>query len=136
MSSNCFRVRHIDVNKEVYFPDDPEDTMTFTRKAIRDYAIIIPKTMLASSHIYFAPNVSDRGYEVHYLINPELHGASETLYADENKSEYHRNNIEEYPSKKRFMINWTKKSAKEHQFFELKLRAKGKHKLNFEDLDL
>ena len=136
MSSNCFKVRHIDVNKEIYFPDDPEDSMTFVKKAIQDYKVILPKTMLESFHLYFAPNVSDRGYEVTYLINPELHGAPETSYADENKSEYHRNNIEKYPEKKKFMANWTKESAKRHQEFELRLKAKGRHKLSFDDLGL
>ena len=98
--------------------------------------IILPKTMLLSGHAYYAPNVSDRGYMIDYAINPELHGAPETLYADENKSEYHRNNIEKYPEKQKLMFNWTKDSAKRHQEFELRLRAKGRHKLSFGDLGL
>ena len=136
MASNCFMVRHIDVNKELYFPDDPEETNTFTKRIIKDYKIILPKTMLLSGHSYYAPNVSDRGYTIDYAINPELHGAPETLYADENKSEYHRNNIEKYPEKQKLMVNWAKDSAKRHQEFELKLKAKGKHKLSFDDLGL
>jgi len=136
MASNCFRTRHIDVDKELNFPDDPEDHSAHAKKIIKEYGIILPKTTLSSSHVYYAPNVRDKGYIVGYDINPEFFGASETLFGDENASEYHRNNIDKYPKKKKFMLNWTKESAKRHQEFELNLRAKGKHKLNFDDLGL
>ena len=43
---------------------------------------------------------------------------------------------EKYPEKKKFMANWTKDSVKRHQEFELRLKAKGKHKLSFDDLGL
>ena len=136
MASNCFMTRHYDVHKELNFPDDPEETRTFLNKMIREYSIIMPKTILGSHHVYWAPNVSDKGYEVEYAINPEFFGAQKTLFGDENASEYHRNNIDKYPEKKKFMLNWTKQSAKRHQEFELNLRAKGSHKLNFDDLGL
>ena len=34
------------------------------------------------------------------------------------------------------MVDWTKGSAKRHQEFELRLKAKGRHKLSFDDLGL
>ena len=136
MSSNCFLVRHIDVHKELNYPDDPDTTNAFIKRWIRENDVTLPATLLSAEHLYYSPNVRDKGYEVTYLINPELFGAPKTLNGDENMSEYNRNNISKFPKKNKFMNNWTKKAAKKHQEFEDHLTAKPNHRLNFEDLSL
>tara|TARA_B100002051_G_C16729625_1_gene637451 strand:+ start:156 stop:1091 length:936 start_codon:yes stop_codon:yes gene_type:complete len=135
-SGNCFLTRHVDTNKRLNYPDDPQTTLTFFKKFIREYEVIVPKTVLLAEHFYYSSMVRDKGYSIEYAINPELFGAGETLYGDEDKSEYHRANISDYPEKEKFMINWTKESAKRHIEFETKLNARPNHKLNFKDLNL
>ena len=136
MTGNCFLTRHVDTDKRLNYPDDPERTATFLKKFIREYQVTMPKTLLLAEHFYYSSMVRDKGYSVEYVINPELFGAGKTLYGEEDKSEYHRANISNYPEKEKFMINWTKESAKRHIEFETKLNARPKHKLNFKDLNL
>ena len=136
MTGNCFLTRHIDVDKHLNYPDDPERTATFLNKFLREYQVTVPKTLLLAEHFYYSSMVRDKGDSVEYVINPELFGAGKTLHGNEDKSEYHRANISNYPKKEKFMINWTKESAKRHIEFETKLNARPKHKLNFKDLNL
>ena len=62
----------------------------------------IPITYLKSESIYFS-NLKDRAFSVSTIINPEFFGASKSIYGSEDKSEYHRNNIKDYPNKKEFI---------------------------------
>jgi hypothetical protein len=135
MAMNCFKTRHLDVDKELNFPDDPEAESTFyIRKYLKDNNLITPKTTLSSYSLFYSPNIRDRGIEIAHLINPELYGAPKTLNGQETQSEYHRNNIENYPIKKDFMIAWTAKKAKEHIIFENYMKAKNHQKLDFSEI--
>ena len=136
MSSNCFMTRHIDTNKVLNFPDDPQSTKTFFKKFIREYNVVVPPTVILSEHSYYSPMVRDKGYTVDYAIDPELFGASKTLSGEENMSEYHRANISKFPKKEKFMIDWTIESAIRHQELETNLKIRPNHKLNFQDLNL
>ena len=134
-STNCFITRHIDLNKELYYPDDPEDkNKARIKKYINDNNLIIPFTFLQTESLYFS-NLRDKAISVSASINPEFYGASKSLYASEEKSEYHRNNIEDHPTKKEFMLRWTKKMSEEHQNLENQLGAKVGFKLNFSDIE-
>ena len=62
--------------------------------------------MIGSFHFFFAPSVRDKGVEIAYIINPEFYGAPKTINGDENSSEYHRNNINKFPAKNKFMNNF------------------------------
>ena len=135
MAMNCFRTRHLDVDKELNFPDDPGAESTFyIRKYLKDNNLVTPKTTLSSYSLFYSPNIRDRGIEIAHLINPELYGAPKTLNGQETQSEYHRNNIENYPIKKDFMIAWTAKKAKEHIIFENYMKAKNHQKLDFSEI--
>ena len=57
-----------------------------------------------------------------------------TINGDETQSEYHRNNIENYPIKKNFMVDWTAKKASEHLVFEKYMNAKSYQKLDLSEL--
>ena len=132
MSMNCFKTRHIDVDKELNYPDDPAGESTFyIKKYLKDNNLKIPKTVLSTMSLFYSPNIRDKGIEISHIINPELYGVPKTINGDETQSEYHRNNIENYPIKKKFMEDWTAKKAEEHKIFENHMKAK-----NYQKLDL
>ena len=136
MVANCFIVQHVDVNKELYHPDDPK-TKTYSaiaRKWIRENNIEVPKIMLCGGGAYFAPVVRDTLYTWGYCIDPEVFGASKNKFTTEDTSEYHPANINQYPDKKKFMDDWIKLTAQRHKAFELMLGAKERHKLDFSSL--
>ncbi len=136
-SSNCFMTRHYDVHKEVYFPDDPEDVGGVVRleKYLKRNKLTLPKTMLGSESWIIVPSVRDKFIGIGFFINPELFGAPNVIYAKEEKSEYHRDNIDNYPTQKKFFRDWTILQAVKHKEFEKKMRLKSHHRLNFSDLN-
>ena len=131
MSMNCFKTRHIDVDKELNYPDDPEESTFYMKKYLKDNNLKIPKTALSTLSLFYSPSIRDKGIEISHIINPELYGMPKTINGDETQSEYHRNNIENYPIKKNFMVDWTAKKAEEHKIFENHMKAK-----NYQKLDL
>ena len=131
-SFNCFKVRHLDMNRLLYNPDD-KTKKTYTaivRKWIRENNIEVPPIMLQSAHYFFAPSVKDTATNVSYLMNPELNGASKSEFTSEETSEYYPGNINKYPDKKKFMEKWIKLAAQRHKVFENSVRAKPRHKLD------
>ena len=135
-STNCFKTRHIDANKELYFPEDPEDKdQARLKKYIKDKDLIISKIYLLRQSFYFS-NRKDRAYSIEALINPEFYGAPKTIYGSEDKSEYHKNNIDDHPIKKEFIMRWTKKMSNEHKHLEKQMGANANFKLDFSDMSL
>jgi len=130
-SMNCFKTRHFDIYKELNYPDDPEAAVKYLKNILEKKNIKTPKTMIGSFHFFFAPSVRDKGVEIVYIINPEYYGAPKTINGDENSSEYHRNNINKFPVKNKFMNNFLYKQATYHQNFEKNIKAKNHHLLDF-----
>ena len=138
-SSNCFRVRHIDFDKEMNRPDDPQSAggiRPILRRWIKENDIEEPKILLSVIHEYFAPIVMDNGPGVYFMINPEVYGGPKNKYFTEETSEYHRNNIDKHPEFKKFIDQFTSMSAKRHKEFEIQWRAKDRHKLDLSDVIL
>ena len=69
--------------------------------------------------------------EITWCINPETNGASKTQFTTEDSSEYHPQNINKFPDKKKFMEDWIKLSVQRHKSFEKEIKAKEKHKIDF-----
>ena len=136
-SSNCFMTRHIDVEKELYFPDDPQDVggRVILEKYIKKNNLELPKIMLSSMSWIGVPSIRDKFIGTSFMINPELYGAPDIINANEEKSEYHRDNINKYPIQKKFFRDWTIEQAAKHKQLEKKMRLKSHHKLNFTDLN-
>jgi len=130
-SMNCFKTRHFDIYKELNYPDDPEAAVKYLKNILEKKNIKTPKTMIGSFHFFFAPSVRDKGVEIAYIINPEFYGAPKTINGDENSSEYHRNNINKFPAKNKFMNNFLYKQMIYHQNFEKNIKAKNHHLLDF-----
>ena len=134
-SSNCFISRHVDPNKELYFPDDPSDKVSGgLKKYIKDRSLKLPKIGLGFESVYFS-NKRDKAITISLVINPEAYGAEKTLFETEESSEYHRNNLNNYPLKRNFFSSWTKKMSIEHSILEDQLKASTDFKLDFSDLN-
>ena len=139
---NCFWVYHLDTYKELFNPDDPELRGTYSHfnAYLRNYNIEIPKVTIGSSHWYFSRLKGGKWFSLQHLIDPRVLGAPQNKYINEERSEYHKYNISNYPQHKDIMSKFIKMSAKRHKQFELEVHAKDNHKLdlngylnNFED---
>lgn len=138
-SSNCFRIRHFDHDKEMNRPDNPQDAggiRPVLRRWYKENDVEEPTILLAATHEYFAPVVTDNGPGVYFLINPEAYGGPKNKYFTEESSEYHRNNIDKHPEFKKFIDEFTSLSARRHKEFELQWKAKDRHKLDLSNVIL
>ena len=135
---NCFIVSHNETYKELYRPDDSESKVysAVLRKWIIDRNIKLPKILLCTEGVYYAPVVRDTFYSWSYCIDPETYGANKGKFFTEETSEYHPSNINNFPDKKKFMDDWIVTSAKLHKSMEVNLKAKERHKLNFSEYNI
>ena len=130
---NCFIVRHYDVQKELYAPDDPEETNEHEKYMIKKYNLEMPRIELCAETYFYASSITENVLFLSYCINPETNGASKTEYTSEEASEYHPQNIHKFPDKKKFMEEFIKLSAQRHKAFEKAIKAKEKHKLDLSE---
>ena len=130
-TSNCFVFRHIDVTKEINYPDDPNTSFDFFREYLENKNLTLPKIMIGSRHLFFAPSIKDKAVEIIHYINPELIGAPATIESNENLTEYHRGNIKNYPEKKKIVDIFLQDRIKFHKNFEILMKAKKHHKIDF-----
>ena len=138
---NCLVINHEDTFKEIYNPDETnqwEKSFSFSmlKVWIEKNDIQIPKTMLTSNHYFYAKRVNNLIITHSYSINPELFGAKKIRFSSEDKSEYHPNNINEFPDAKKFMKSFINNSAIRHIDFETSVRAKKRHKLDLSEYDI
>ena len=132
--TNCFFTRQMDFKSEVTSEDYPKrvtefiDTNHFP-KIIKEYfgnEINYPKVMLRSDHYFYSQNGLYAYFE---MINPDLNGAPKNSKGF-NLNEYHPSNINNFPKKKEFYLNWIKIQAKKHKEFEKQLKLKKKYQLD------
>ena len=135
-SHDCFWAGHIDVYKELFNPEDPElkTANAQLRRYIKQNKIELPKVALFSNHSYFSRLRAGKWYTISYQIDPETLGSPKNKFITEESSEYHRNNIENYPEHKKIMEKWISISAKRHKDFENSINALDRHKLDLDDL--
>jgi hypothetical protein len=133
---NCFWVGHYDLIKRIYNPEDPElkGTNAQLKKWLKEKQILLPKTALYSEHSYFSRLAKGKWYTLTYVADPKILNAPANKFITEESSEYHRNNIENYPEHKKIMKKWISVSAQRHMEFEESIRALKRHRLNLNDL--
>ena len=133
-SHNCFRVEHQDVIKELYNPDDPQmkSANIQLRRWLKKRSIELPKIMLGSTHSYFSRLAMGKWFAIGYSADPKIFNAPESKYFTEESSEYHRNNISNYPEHNEIMKKWISISAERHVNFEKSIKVIKRHSL---DLD-
>ena len=133
---NCFWLGHADLYKELFTPEDPEQKTANgqLRRYIKQNQLELPKVGLFSNHFYFSRLAAGKWYAISYRIDPEILGAPKNKFITEESSEYHRNNIENYPEHKEIMKKWISISAQRHIDFENSVNALKRHRLNLIDL--
>jgi len=131
---NCLIIKHSDVHKDFFTPDDPEVSNAFIKKWIRDNNIQLPKVGLRSFHAYYSRMVKGKWYLLTYGIDPIILNAPKNIFINEESSEYHKNNISNYPEHKKIMNKWVSISAQRHLEFENIVDALDRHKLDLNNL--
>ena len=128
---NCFWVGHHDLIKHIYNPDNPElrTANVELKKWIKDNQISLPKVALYSEHSYFSRLKMGKWFYVVYTADPKILNAPDNKFIDENASEYHKYNIDDYPQHKEIMKKWISISAKRHIDFENSIGALKRHRL-------
>ncbi len=123
---------HLDVLKELNDPDDPElrGTNAQYKAWIRDNKIELPKIAIGSSHSYFSRLAGGKWFVIDNYFDPQILGAPKSDFINEERSEYHKYNISNYPDHKKIMEKVVSIGAKRHKKFELEVRAKEHHKLD------
>ena len=132
---NCFRIGHLDLNKELTNPDDPEmrGNASFINHWIRENSIKVPKIVFHSNHSFFSRLTGSNLYLVDYIANPKLFNSPIINFFTEESSEYHKHNIDNYPEHKKTIEKWISVSAKNHRLFEKLTKAKDRHKLDLDN---
>ena len=127
---NCLVVRHYDMNKEIYTPDDPSGQRAKFKKLVKDNSIKMPPIAFHSWHSYFSRLSRGEWYLIQYIANPKIFKSPKINFLTEDSSEFHRANISRYPEHKITMDKWISLSAERHQYLEKLFKAKDHHLLN------
>ena len=131
---NCFKVRHIDVMKELHNPDDKFHNYSAPLKQwLRDNSDVkIPNIMLGSFHSYFSRMTGGYWVMLSYSANPKIIDGPLDIFLTEDTSEYHKQNINRFPEHQKAMNKWLSISSKRHKEFEILHKARSNHKLKLE----
>ena len=133
-SHNCFVAHHSDVHKDYFTPDDPDNINALLKKWIRDNNIKLPRTGLSTFHSYFSRLAAGKWYVLSYGMDPKILGAPKNNFISEESSEYHKNNISNYPEHYKVMKKFLSISAQRHIEFENLINVIERHKLDLAEL--
>ena len=89
---------------------------------------------LSSFHAYFSRLAAGKWYLLSYGIDPKILNAPKNKFISEETSEYHKNNISNYPEHQKIMQKWVSISAKRHIEFENIIKIIERHKLDLSAL--
>jgi len=133
-SFNCMIVRHLDVVKELKYPDGHHGRAAAAAYNfwINQNSLSYPRILLQTYHTYFSRMAGGKWYEVRKSIHPKLLNAPKSKFFTEETSEYHKNNISQHSQHQETMNKWVSMSSKFHKEFENMVNAKNLHKLSLE----
>ena len=131
---NCLVIDHSDVHKDFFTPDDREASDAGVKKWIRDNNIQLPRVGLSSFHAYFSRLAAGKWYLLSYGIDPKILNGPKNNFISEETSEYHKNNISNYPDHQKTMQKWVSISAQRHIEFEKLIKVIERHKLDLSNL--
>ena len=131
---NCLVIDHSDVHKDFFTPDDGETSDAGVKKWIRDNNIQLPRVGLSSFHAYFSRLAAGKWYLLSYGIDPKILNGPKNNFISEEASEYHKNNISNYPDHQKTMQKWVLISAQRHIEFENLIKVMERHKLDLSNL--
>ena len=137
-SHNCFKVLHEDIIKELYNPDDPQRKTANIqlRRWLKKRSIELPKIALSSSHSYFSRLAMGKWFAIGYMADPKIFNAPKSKYLTEESSEYHKNNISNYPEHNKIMKKWIAISTERHVNFEKSIKVIKRHLLDLDQYHL
>ena len=136
-SFNCLRLRHIDLQREIYNPDYNSEatgwaepyTLGF-KKFVKDNNLTLPKILIQQRHMFYSQLIGGRAQIVTIDRNPEFLGVGPTLIGTEESSEYHKDNLSKYPKKEELVKKILEESYIYHENFEETLKVRNHQKLN------
>jgi hypothetical protein len=131
---NCMVVSHMDVTKELNYPDSPHGKAAASAYNfwIKQKSLSYPKIMFSTYHGYFSRLAGGTWYEIRHHMNPKILDAPKAKFFSEETSEYHKINISQYPKHKVTMNKWIAVSSEFHKNFEDMVKARSNHKLNLD----
>ena len=131
---NCMIVRHMDVTKELNYPDSSygKAAASAYNYWIKKRSLTYPKIMLESQHSYFSRLTGGTWHQVRRYINPKLLNAPKSKFFSEESSEYHKINISGYPEHEKIMKKWISITSQFQKEFEEMVKAKKRHRLDLE----
>jgi len=128
---NCMVIAHMDVTKELNYPDGPHDKAAARayNRWIKQNSLDYPKIMFSALHGYFSRLTGGKWYQIFHLINPKIFNPPKSKFFTEETSEYHKGNISQYPKHQKIMSQWISVSSQFHKNFENMIKAKNHHRL-------
>ena len=131
---NCMIVRHMDVTKELNYPDGPQGKASASAYNywIKKKSLNYPKIMLESHHTYFSRLTGGTWHTIKRFINPKLLNAPQSNFFSEETSEYNKINISQFPDHQQTMNAWISLSSQFQKEFEEMVKSKKKHRLNLD----
>jgi len=131
---NCMIVGHMDVTKELNYPDSPHGKAAASAYNywIKKKSLNYPKIMLSSYHTYFSRLTGGTWHEVRWHINPKLLNAPKSKFFSEETSEYNKSKISQFPNHQKTMNEWISIASKFQKEFEEMVKSKKRHRLNLD----
>ena len=131
---NCMIVRHMDVTKELNYPDSSHGKASASAYNywIKKRSLNYPKIMLESYHSYFSRLTGGTWHQVRRYINPKLLNAPKSKFFSEETSEYNKFNISQFPDHQQTMREWISLTSQFQKEFEVMVKSKKRHRLNLE----
>ena len=133
ISHNCVSIKHIDTNYELYENEDPNVDMGYLINWVNKNNLDFSDTYLAYDLSLYIPRINDRYVSISFFESPQSFRNYEPINSSESQSEFHPQNINQYPEAKNVMEEWVNYIAHYHQSVEMGLKLKDKYKLDFGD---
>ena len=133
---NCIIVENLDVNR-FWGPTEHDPDAVFRggiRRWIEREKIDIPKNYLTYSSSFFSMSVRDEWYSVSYGATPEKFANYTPKYSQRDQSDFHPNNIENFPRAKEIMNDWLLESANFHKKWEDFQKARKSQKIDLNNI--
>ena len=129
---NCMVVENLDINKLLY-PSEYDPDSIFRggiRRWIEKEQIDMPKNYLTYSASFFSMAVRDEWFSVGYGVTPEEFANYTPKNYQRDQSDFHPNNIKNFPKAEKIMENWLKESANFHKEWEKFQKVRKSQKLD------
>ena len=133
---NCMMVSILDINKLLY-PSEYDPDAVFRggiRRWIEREKIDIPKNYLSYSASFFSMSVRDEWFTVNYGVTPEEFANYTPKNFQRDQSDFHPNNIKNFPKALKIMEDWLIETANFHKEWENFQKARKSQKIDLNNI--